>query len=83
MSASDTAYKASNLCVYSYFPQYTGTSDDGINANRPDGQPNEFFNALHPELQECFASGYGAKTYVDMLGSSPKPVPMVPNVVIL
>ena len=77
MSASDTAYKASNLCVYSYFPQYTGTSDDGINANRPDGQPNEFFDALHPELQECFAA-YGAKTYVDMLGSSPKPGPWYP-----
>lgn len=77
MSASDTAYKASNLCVYSYFPQYTGTSDDGINANRPDGQPNEFFDSLHPELQECFAA-YGAKTYVDMLGSSPKPGPWYP-----
>src|SRR5699024_1573608 len=37
MNASDTAYKASHLCTYSYFPQYTGTSDDGINANRPDG----------------------------------------------
>ena len=77
MSASDTAYKASNLCVYSYFPQYTGTSDDGINANRPDGQPNEFFDSLHPELQECFAA-YGAKTYVDMLGTSPKPGPWYP-----
>lgn len=72
MSASDTAYKASNLCVYSYFPQYTGTSDDGINANRPDGQPNEFYDSLHPELQECFAA-YGAKTYVDMLGTNEKP----------
>ena len=27
---SDTAYKASHTCPYSYFPHYTGTSEDGI-----------------------------------------------------
>ena len=28
-NCSDTAYKASHLCTYSYFPQYNGTSKDG------------------------------------------------------
>lgn len=72
INAADTAYKASHLCTYSYFPQYTGTSDDGINANRPDGQPNEFYDSLNPELQECFAA-YDAQTYVDMIGTSEAP----------
>ena len=35
---SDTAYKASHKCVYSYFPQYIGTSRDGINAMQPQYQ---------------------------------------------
>ena len=45
--ASDTAYKASHSCPYSYFPQYNGTSDDGINANKPDGQAREFYDGLN------------------------------------
>ena len=45
--ASDTAYKASHSCSYSYFPQYNGTSDDGINANKPDGQAREFYDGLN------------------------------------
>ena len=47
MQAADTAYKASHLCSYSYFPSYKGTSDDGINANWPDEQPDEFFDSLN------------------------------------
>ncbi|MFQ7551194.1 MAG: hypothetical protein ACLRMZ_13815 [Blautia marasmi] len=39
---SDNAYKASHLCTYSYFPQYSGTSRDGINAMQPQYQPKEF-----------------------------------------
>lgn len=70
--ASDTAYKASHLCTYSYFPQYNGTSDDGINANRPDEQPNEFFDGLASKVQECFEA-YGCKTYVEMLGTNEAP----------
>lgn len=72
MNAADTAYKASHLCTYSYFPQYTGTSDDGINANRPDGQPNEFYDSLCSEIQDCFAA-YDAQTYVEMIGTSEAP----------
>ncbi|MDD6811283.1 MAG: extracellular solute-binding protein [Lachnospiraceae bacterium] len=72
MTAADTAYKAAHLCTYSYFPQYNGTSDDGINANKPDGQANEFYDGLNSEVQECFEA-YGAQTYVDMIGTSEAP----------
>ncbi len=34
-NASDPAYKASHLCTYSYFPNYSGMSKDGINAATP------------------------------------------------
>ena len=69
--ASD-AYKASHTCTYSYFPQYSGTSDDGINANKPDGQANEFFDGLNDDIKEAF-SAYGAETYVDMIGTNEAP----------
>ena len=70
--AVDTAYKASHTCTYSYFPQYSGTSDDGINANKPDGQANEFFEGLNDDVKEAF-SAYGAETYVDMIGTNEAP----------
>ena len=70
--AVDTAYKASHTCTYSYFPQYSGTSDDGINANKPDGQANEFFDGLNDDVKEAF-SAYGAETYVDMIGTNAAP----------
>ena len=70
--AVDTAYKASHTCTYSYFPQYSGTSDDGINANKPDGQANEFFDGLYDDVKEAF-SAYGAETYVDMIGTNEAP----------
>ena len=70
--ASDTAYKASHFCSYSYFPQYSGTSDDGINANKPDGQAREFYDGLNSDVQEAF-DAYGVKTYVEMLGTNDAP----------
>ena len=70
--AVDTAYKASHTCTYSYFQQYCGTSDDGINANKPDGQANEFFDGLNDDVKEAF-SAYGAETYVDMIGTNEAP----------
>ncbi len=70
--AVDTAYKASHTCTYSYFPQYSGTSDDGINANKPDGQANEFFDGLNDDVKEAF-SAYGAEIYVDMIGTNEAP----------
>lgn len=69
---SDTAYKASHLCTYSYFPQYKGTSEDGINSMQADGQPKEFYDGLNKKVQECL-SAYGCETYVEMLGTNEAP----------
>lgn len=77
LEASDTAYKASHLCTYSYFPQYAGTSRDGINAMQPQYQPTEFFDGLSDDVKKCFEA-YGAETYVDMLGTSEAPGPWYP-----
>lgn len=77
MQSSDTAYKASHTCTYSYFPQYTGTSRDGVNAMKPENQPKEFYDSLSENVQKCFAA-YGAETYVDMLGTSEAPGPWYP-----
>ena len=77
MQSSDTADKASHSCTYSYFPQYAGTSRDGINAMKPENQPKEFYDALSKNVQECF-DAYGAQTYVDMLGTSEAPGPWYP-----
>lgn len=76
-NASDTAYKASHLCTYSYFPQYLGTSRDGVNAMKPEYQAKEFYDSLCTNVQECFKA-YGAETYVDMLGTSEAPGPWYP-----
>ena len=72
IQASDTAYKAAHLCSYSYFPQYSGTSDDGINANKPEGQANEFFDGLNEDVKKAFEA-YGVETYVEMLGTNEAP----------
>lgn len=58
MQVSDTAYKASHMCSYSYLPQYTGTS--------------EFFSGLNDDIKEAFEA-YGAETYVEMLGTNDAP----------
>ncbi len=68
MQCSDTAYQASHLCQYSYFPQWSGTHDDGKNANKPEEQPSEFMNGMAKPLVDCF-NAYGVTTYVDMIGS--------------
>lgn len=73
----DTAYKASHVCNYSYFPQYLGTSRDGINAMKSEYQPIEFYDSLSENVKKCFEA-YGAKTYVDMLGTSEAPGPWYP-----
>ena len=75
--AADTAYKASHFCGYSYFPGYTGTSRDGINAMAPQFQPEEFYDGLPDDVKACF-NAYGAETYVDMLGTSEAPGPWYP-----
>ena len=65
-NAVNADYKASNICSYGYFPNFSGMNPDGKNAMTPDTQPSEFFEGLSPEVQECLTA-YGAKTYVEML----------------
>ena len=77
LQSSDTAYKASHTCTYSYFPQYSGTSRDGINAMKPEFQAKEFYDGLSEDVKECFAA-YGVETYVEMLGTSEAPGPWYP-----
>ena len=67
-----TTYKLSHMCSYSYFPQWGGTSDDGINANLPSDQPGEYYDSLSEPMKECF-SAYGVRTYVEMLGTNESP----------
>ncbi len=74
---SETAYKASNICNYSYFPQYDGTSRDEKNAMKPEFQPKEFYDSLGDDIKRCF-DGYGVKTYVEMLGINESPGPWYP-----
>lgn len=66
---ADTAYQASHLCTYSYFPQWGGTSRDGINAMMPSEQPSEFQNGMAEPLVNCFKA-YGVNNYVEMVGSA-------------
>lgn len=69
---TNSVYKVSHICNYSYFPQWLGISDDGINATMPSNQPYEFYDGLSDSLKECF-DAYGVKTYVEMLGSNEAP----------
>lgn len=64
----DQNYKASHFCSYSYFPQWLGTSRDGINAMQPLEQETEFAETLCENVKKCFAA-YGVSNYVEMLGS--------------
>lgn len=66
--ASDTNYKASHYCSYSYFPQWVGTSRDGINAMQPTEQLSEFYGSLSEDVRDCFEA-YGVDSYVGMIGS--------------
>ena len=76
-NCSDTAYKASHICTYSYFPQYNGTSKDGKNAMKPDGQASEFYDGLQQDVKDTF-DAYGVKTYVEMIGTCEAPGPWYP-----
>jgi len=76
-NAAETAYKASDLCSYSYFPKWSGMSHDGINAANPGDQPGEFFDGLPLDTQECLEA-YGYHTYLDMLGIQEIPGPWYP-----
>ncbi|MCR4566851.1 MAG: extracellular solute-binding protein [Pseudobutyrivibrio sp.] len=76
-NCADQGYKAQELCPYSYFPRWDGTSRDGKNAMRPENQESEFYDGLSDTLKECF-DAYGAKTYIDFIGTSEPPGPWYP-----
>lgn len=63
---SDSSYKASHLCTYSYLPNYTGLLADKLNAADPQQQPSEFMKSLPKDVQEAL-SAYGAETYLEMM----------------
>ena len=65
---NDTGYLVDHSCEYSYFPQWRGMSEDGINRRMPEEQPSEFQAALPDSLVKCFEA-YGATNYVEFLGS--------------
>lgn len=75
--SAETDYKASHACSYSYFPQYDGTCDDGLNATKPSGQAKEFFDGLNDDVKKAFKA-YGVETYVEMLGTNEAPGPWYP-----
>lgn len=64
--ATDSAYKASHMCGYSYLPNYTGLLDDRKNASDPNEQPTEFVKSLPADVQECLAA-YDCETYLEMM----------------
>lgn len=65
---SDSNYVAAHMCSYSYFPQWSGTSRDGINAMMPSEQPSEFMATLPDPIVNVF-NAYGVTTYIGLLGS--------------
>ncbi|HIU76174.1 MAG TPA: extracellular solute-binding protein [Candidatus Pelethocola excrementipullorum] len=64
--ASDSSYKASHICTYSYLPNYFGLLADKINAATPTEQPSEFVKSLPSDVQECLAA-YDCETYLEMM----------------
>ncbi|MBH1942234.1 sugar ABC transporter substrate-binding protein [Mobilitalea sibirica] len=66
-----------NLCKYDYFPHYEGMLADGINAQDPKNQPNEFYETLY-DVEKQLLDGYGYKTFLDFLSSDEKNEPWYP-----
>ena len=65
---ADSSYQASHECLYSYMPQYHGTSEDGKNANKPEEQTSEFFETLAQPVVDVF-NAYGVTTFPELIGS--------------
>ena len=76
-NCANSDYKASHLCDYSYFLQWLGTSEDGINAMQPTEQPSLFMQTLAEPVQKCFEA-YGVTTYPGMIGSTDNYGPWYP-----
>ena len=54
--------------AYAYFPHYEGQLADGVNAQDPKNQPNEFYELLYPVEKELL-DGYGYKTFLEFLSA--------------
>lgn len=65
-SAVNADYKASHLCPYGYFPNWSGMNPDKKNAMTPDTQPSEFYAGLTTEVQDCLKA-YNVTTLREML----------------
>lgn len=66
--AADPFRQERHFCMYSYMPQWLGTSRDGKNAMQPQEQASEFYATLSEPLANCLKA-YGAEGYPDMIGS--------------
>lgn len=61
-----------NLCMYTYFPQYTaGYLDDGVNCILPTQQQGEF-EATLTDIDKKVLKGYGYKKWTDFLNDEPE-----------
>lgn len=63
--------------AYAYFPHFEGMLADGINAQDPKNQPNEFYNSLY-DVEKQLLDGYGYKTFLDFLSSDEENEPWYP-----
>jgi putative aldouronate transport system substrate-binding protein len=63
--------------AYAYFPHFEGQLADGINAQDPKNQPNEFYDSLYP-VEKQLLDGYGYKTFLDFLSSDEENEPWYP-----
>ncbi|MBO4688174.1 MAG: sugar ABC transporter substrate-binding protein [Clostridiales bacterium] len=68
-ASQDYSYQAAHLCPYSYLPQFSGTSRDGINAMKSADQPSVFVTNCPESIQKYFLA-YGYDSYCDSLRSS-------------
>jgi putative aldouronate transport system substrate-binding protein len=64
-------YVTDNLVnkAYAYFPHFEGMLADGLNAQDPKNQPNEFYLTLY-DVEKQLLDGYGYKTFLDFLGET-------------
>ena len=63
--------------AYAYFPHFEGQLADGVNAQDPKNQPNEFYETLYPVEKELL-DGYGYKTFLDFLSADEPNEPWYP-----
>lgn len=59
-------WKTQNLCMYTYFPQYTGLLGDGKNSVLPGEQPGEYYETLS-DFDKKILDAYGFQKFTDFL----------------